>query len=132
MNNNFIKTMLKLAGMGKKELNVVNDQIVSVTYTKDLAVLLVDMIETEKYGIYHAANGGYFSWCDFAREIFKEANKNVKVNSVTTEEYMKLVPNQTQRPKNSRLSMKSLDDAGFKRLPDHSDALKRYLKEINL
>ena len=130
--NNFIKTMLKLADMGKKELNVVNDQIVSVTYTKDLAVLLVDMIETEKYGIYHAANGGYFSWCDFAREIFKEANKNVKVNSVTTEEYMKLVPNQTQRPKNSRLSMKSLDDAGFKRLPDHSDALKRYLKEINL
>ena len=130
--NNFIKTMLKLADMGKKELSVVNDQIVSVTYTKDLAVLLVDMIETEKYGIYHAANGGYFSWCDFAREIFKKTNKDVKVNSVTTEEYMKLVPNQTQRPKNSRLSMKSLDDAGFKRLPDHSDALKRYLKEINL
>ena len=90
------------------------------------------IILLKQYGIYHAANGGYFSWCDFAREIFKETNKDVKVNSVTTEEYMKLVPNQTQRPKNSRLSMKSLDDAEFKRLPDHSDALKRYLKEINL
>ena len=68
--NNFIKTMLKLANSGKTELNVVNDQIVSVTYTKDLAVLLADMIETEKYGVYHAANGGYFSWCEFARKIF--------------------------------------------------------------
>lgn len=130
--NNFIKTMLKLANMGKTELNVVNDQIVSVTYSKDLAVLLVDMIETEKYGVYHAANGGYFSWCDFAREIFKEANKNVKVNGVTTEQYKDMVPNQTDRPKNSRLSMKSLDDAGFNRLPDHLDALRRYLKEINI
>lgn len=128
--NNFIKTMLKLANMGKTELNVVNDQIVSVTYTKDLAKLLVDMIETEKYGIYHAANQDYFPWCDFAREIFKEANKKVKVNGVTTEEYKKMVPGQTNRPKNSRLSFKSLDEAGFERLPNHLDALKRYLKEI--
>lgn len=129
--NNFIKTMLRLADMGKKEINVVNDQIVSVTYTKDLAILLVDMIETEKYGIYHAANGGYFPWCNFAKEIFKEAGKDVKVNEISTEEYKKIVPNQTDRPKNSRLSMKSLDDAGFTRLPDHIDALRRYLNEIN-
>ena len=128
--NNFIKTMLKLANIGKTELNVVNDQIVSVTYTKDLAKLLVDMIETEKYGIYHAANQDYFPWCDFAREIFKETNKNVKVYGVTTEEYKKNVPGQTDRPKNSRLSFKSLDEAGFERLPNHLDALKRYLKEI--
>ena len=128
--NNFIKTMLKLANMGKTDLNVVNDQIVSVTYTKDLARLLVDMIETEKYGIYHAANGGYFPWCDFAKEIFEVAGKNVNVHPVTTEEYKKLVPNQTDRPKNSRLSMKSLDEAGFERLPNHMDALKRYLKDI--
>lgn len=128
--NNFIKTMLKLANMGKKELSVVNDQIVSVTYTKDLARLLVDMVETDKYGIYHAANGGYFSWCDFAKEIFEETKKDVIVHPVTTEEYKRMVPNQTDRPKNSRLSMKSLDEAGFIRLPDHKDALRRYLKEI--
>lgn len=89
------------------------------------------MIESEKYGVYHAANGGYFPWCDFSREIFIEANKDVKVNGVTTEQYKAMVPNQTDRPKNSRLSMKSLDDAGFNRLPDHLDALRRYLKEIN-
>ena len=129
--NNFIKTMLRLADMGKKEINVVNDQIVSVTYTRDLAVLLVDMIETDKYGIYHAANEGYFPWCEFSKEIFKEAGRDVKVNEISTEEYKKLVPNQTERPKNSRLSMTSLDDSGFNRLPDHLDALKRYLKEIN-
>lgn len=128
--NNFIKTMLKLANMGKKDLNVVNDQIVSVTYTKDLSILLCDMIETEKYGIYHAANEGYFSWFDFAKEIFKETNKDVNVHPVTTEEYKKMVPGQTDRPKNSRLSMKSLDENGFNRLPDHLDALRRYLKEI--
>ena len=127
--NNFIKTMLRLADMGKKDINVVNDQIVSVTYTKDLAVLLVDMIETDKYGIYHAANGGYFPWCEFAREIFLEAGKSVKVNEVTTEQYKLMVPNQTDRPKNSRLSMKSLDKMGFNRLPDHLDALRRYLRE---
>ena len=128
--NNFIKTMIKLANMGKTELNVVNDQIVSVTYTKDLAVLLCDMIETEKYGIYHAANQDYFPWSQFAQEIFHETSKNVKVHPVTTEEYMKLVPGQTERPKNSRLSFKSLDENGFKRLPNHIDALRRYLKEI--
>lgn len=129
--NNFVKTMLKLAQMGKTELNVVNDQIGSVTYTADLAVLLCDMIETEKYGIYHATNEGYISWDTFAREIFKLEGLNVKVNGISTIEYKKLVPNQADRPLNSRMSKKSLDEAGFKRLPDWSSALKRYLKEIN-
>lgn len=129
--NNFVKTMLKLANMGKTELNVVCDQIGSVTYTADLAVLLCDMLETEKYGIYHATNEGYISWADFAKEIFKQADKNVKVNYVTTEEYKKLVPNQASRPLNSRMSKTSLDEAGFNRLPDWKDALSRYLKELN-
>lgn len=129
--NNFVKTMLKLANMGKTELNVVCDQIGSVTYTADLAVLLCDMIETKKYGIYHATNEGYISWAEFAEEIFKQSNKNVKVNFVTTEEYKKLVPNQASRPLNSRLSKKSLDDNGFNRLPNWKEALKRYLEELN-
>ena len=128
--NNFVKTMLKLAGMGKTELNVVCDQIGSVTYTYDLSKLLCDMIETNKYGIYHATNEGYISWAEFAEEIFKQSNNNVKVNYVTTEEYLKMVPQQAKRPLNSRMSKKSLDDAGFKRLPDWKDALNRYLKEI--
>ena len=128
--NNFVKTMLKLADMGKTKLNVVCDQIGSVTYTYDLSKLLCDMIETEKYGIYHATNEGYISWAEFARLIFKLSNKNVKVNDVTTLEYKKLVPNQTDRPLNSRMSKVSLDKAGFKRLPDWKDALKRYLKEL--
>ena len=128
--NNFVKTMLKLANMGKIELNVVCDQIGSVTYTKDLSRLLVDMIETDKYGTYHATNEGYISWAEFAEEIFKLTNKNVKVNYVTTEEYLKMVPQQAKRPLNSRMSKESLDDAGFKRLPEWKDALNRYLKEL--
>ena len=128
--NNFVKTMLKLANMGKTELNVVADQIGSVTYTYDLSKLLCDMIETDKYGIYHATNEGYISWAEFAEEIFKEANKQVKVNHVTTEEYLKMVPQQAKRPLNSRMSKDSLDKAGFKRLPDWKDALSRYLKEL--
>ncbi len=128
--NNFVKTMLKLADMGKTELNVVCDQIGSVTYTYDLSKLLCDMIETTNYGIYHATNEGYISWADFAREIFKISQKNVIVNNVTTEEYKKLVPNQTGRPLNSRMSKDSLDKNGFNRLPDWKDALKRYLKEL--
>lgn len=128
--NNFVKTMLKLADMGKTELNVVCDQIGSVTYTYDLSKLLCDMIETEKYGIYHATNEGYISWAEFAEEIFKQANKNVHVNYVTTLEYKRLVPQQADRPLNSRLCKKSLDNNGFNRLPDWKDALNRYLKEI--
>ena len=122
--------MLKLAGMGKTELNVVCDQIGSVTYTYDLSKLLCDMIETDKYGIYHATNEGFISWAEFAREIFKQKGLNVKVNDVTTEEYIKMVPQQAKRPLNSRMSKESLDKAGFKRLPDWKDALERYLKEI--
>lgn len=127
--NNFVKTMLKLADMGKTELNVVCDQIGSVTYTYDLSKLLCDMIETDKYGIYHATNEGFISWAQFAEEIFKLSNKNVNINYVTTEEYKKMVPQQADRPLNSRMSKKSLDDAGFNRLPDWKDALARYLKE---
>ncbi len=128
--NNFVKTMLKLADMGKTELNIVSDQIGSVTYTYDLSRLLVDMIETEKYGTYHATNEGFISWAEFAEEIFRQKNLDIKVNHVTTEEYMKFVTGQAKRPLNSRMSKKSLDEAGFKRLPDWKDALSRYLKEI--
>ena len=128
--NNFVKTMLRLAELGKKEINVVSDQIGSVTYTYDLSILLCDMIETERYGIYHATNEGIISWYDFAVEIFKQSNIAMKVNPVTTAEYTKLVPQQAKRPLNSRLSKKSLTDAGFKRMPDWKDALNRFLKEM--
>lgn len=128
--NNFVKTMLKLAKMGKTELNVVCDQIGSVTYTADLAKLLCDMVESNKYGIYHATNEGIISWYDFAVEIFNQAGINMKVNPVTTLEYSKLVVNQAKRPLNSRMSKKSLTDNGFDLLPDWKDALSRYLKEI--
>lgn len=125
--NNFIKTMLKV---GKKfdTLKVVNDQIGTPTYTYDLSRLLVDMIETDKYGYYHATNeGGYISWYDFACEIFKQAGYKTKVNPVTTEEYG---VSKARRPFNSRLSKTKLVDNGFTPLPDWKDALSRYLKEI--
>ena len=125
---NFIKTMLSLADKGFKELKVVDDQVGTPTYTYDLARLLVDMIETEKYGYYHATNeGGYISWADFAEEIFKQAGKDVKVNRVTTEEYGVSV---ARRPYNSRLDKSKLIENGFEPLPDWKDALNRYLKEI--
>lgn len=128
--NNFIKTMLRFANEGKKELNVVNDQIGSPTYTADLAVLLCDMIETEKYGIYHATNEGHCSWYDFAKKIFELAGKDIKVNPATTKEYLAMVTQQAKRPMNSKMSKLSLDKVGFNRLPSWDDALKRYLKEI--
>lgn len=126
--NNFIKTMLNV---GKKydELTVVNDQIGTPTYTYDLARLLVDMIETKKYGYYHATNeGGYISWYDFACEIFKQAGYNTKVKPVTTEEYGL---SKAKRPFNSRLDKSKLIENGFKPLPTWQDALSRYLKEID-
>lgn len=126
--NNFIKTMLKV---GKKfdSLNVVNDQIGTPTYTYDLSRLLVDMIETDKYGYYHATNeGGYISWYDFACEIFKQAGYKTKVNPVTTEEYG---VSKARRPFNSRLNKTKLVDNGFTPLPGWKDALSRYLKEID-
>ena len=125
--NNFIKTMLNV---GKKfdTLRVVNDQIGTPTYTFDLARLLVDMFETDKYGYYHATNeGGYISWYDFAREIFKQAGYTTKVNPVTTEEYGL---SKAARPFNSRLDKSKLVDNGFKPLPTWQDALARYLKEM--
>lgn len=129
--NNFIKTMLKIVKSGVNELNVVDDQIGSPTYTRDLAKLMCDMIFTDKYGVYHATNEGVCSWCEFAEYIFKAAGyTDIKVNPVSTAEYKKLVPNQADRPLNSRLSKKSLDDAGFGRLPDWHDAVDRYLIEL--
>ena len=129
--NNFIRTMLKLAKAGKKELNVVDDQIGSPTYTYDLAKLMCDMIETDKYGVYHATNEGICSWYEFAKYIFEKAGyRDIKVNPVSTSEYKKLVPNQADRPLNSRLSKKSLDETGFKRLPDWHDAVDRYIEEL--
>ena len=88
------------------------------------------MIETNKFGVYHATNEGMLSWYDFACEIFKQANINMKVHPVTTEEYAKLIPQQAKRPLNSRMSKASLIQAGFNKLPDWKDALSRYLKEI--
>ncbi len=125
--NNFIKTMLKV---GKKfpELRVVCDQIGTPTYTLDLSRLLADMIETEKYGYYHATNeGGYISWYDFACEIFRQAGYETKVTPVTTAEYG---VSKAARPFNSRLDKSKLVESGFKPLPTWQDALKRYLKEI--
>ncbi|MFP7396669.1 sugar nucleotide-binding protein, partial [Niallia circulans] len=123
--NNFIKTMLRLAET-RKELNVVGDQYGSPTYTFDLAKLLLDMAETEKYGVYHASNEGFTTWADFAKEIFQVAGKAVKVNSITTEEY----PTKAVRPKNSRMSKDKLEKNGFTRLPAWQDALTRYIAEL--
>ncbi len=127
--HNFIKTMLKLADT-HRELNVVDDQIGSPTYTYDLSKLMCDMMVTEKYGIYHATNEGFCSWAEFAKYIFEVAKKDVIVHPVTTEEYKKLVPNQADRPLNSRMSKKSLDDSGFNRLPSWKDAVRRYVEEL--
>lgn len=126
--NNFIKTMLNV---GKKydTVRVVNDQIGTPTYTYDLARLLVDMAETEKYGYYHATNeGGYISWYDFTCEIFRQAGYTTEVVPVTTEEYGL---SKAKRPFNSRLDKSKLAENGFKLLPSWQNALERYLKEIN-
>ena len=123
---NFIKTMLNL-GKTRDHLTVVADQIGSPTYTYDLARLLVDMIETDKYGRYHATNEGLCSWYEFACEIFKQAGMNVTVSPVTSDQY----PAKAKRPMNSRMDKSKLDEMGFKRLPSWQDALGRYLKEID-
>ncbi|GAA0310707.1 dTDP-4-dehydrorhamnose reductase [Gracilibacillus halotolerans] len=124
--NNFVKTMIRLSET-KNELNIVNDQIGSPTYTYDLAHLIIDMIDTEKYGTYHASNEGYCSWAELALETFKMLKKEVKVNLVSTEEY----PTRALRPKNSRLSKSKLIKSGFAPLPDWESALKRYIIEFN-
>ena len=125
--NNFIKTMLKLSEK-YDALRVVCDQIGTPTYTLDLSRLLVDMVQTEKYGYYHATNeGGYISWYDFACEIFRQAGKQVSVTPVTTAEYGL---SKAARPFNSRLDKTKLTQCGFTPLPTWQDALSRYLKEI--
>ena len=123
---NFVKTMLELAKRRRK-LQIVDDQIGSPTYTADLAPLLVDMIHSDKYGIYHATNEGFCSWAEFAEEIFKQIGKKINVEKIPSEDY----PTPAKRPLNSRLSKKSLDDAGFNRLPDWQDAVRRFLIEID-
>lgn len=130
--NNFVKTMLKL-GKTHDKLTVVSDQIGTPTYTYDLARLLVDMAESDKYGTYHATNeGGFISWYDFTVEILKQAAAydnsylNVNVIPVTSEAY----PTKAKRPSNSRLDKSKLTDSGFTPLPDWKDAVSRYLKEL--
>ena len=124
---NFIKTMLNV-GKTHDTVRVVNDQIGTPTYTLDLARLLIDMNETEKYGYYHATNeGGYISWYDFTCEIYKQTGLSTKVLPVTTAEYGL---SKAARPINSRLDKSKLVEAGFKPLPTWQDALARYLKEI--
>ncbi len=124
---NFVKTMLNV-GKTHDEVRVVNDQIGTPTYTLDLARLLVDMIMTDKYGYYHATNeGGYISWYDFTKEIYRLSGLNTKVTPVTTAEYGL---SKAARPFNSRLDKSKLKENGFEPLPDWRDALKRYLEVI--
>ncbi len=125
--NNFVKTMLKLSA-NHDTIRVVSDQYGSPTYTYDLARLLVDMILTEKYGVYHATNEGICSWYEFACAIFREAGISVNVVPVTTEEYGA----RAKRPVNSRMSKEKLTEAGFERLPGWQDALKRYLQVLKV
>ena len=119
---NFVRTMLNLA-KNHDTLSVVNDQFGSPTYTYDLAKLLVDMVQTEKYGVYHATNEGVCSWYDFACAIFKEAGIEMNVRPVSTEEYGA----KAARPANSRMSKEKLTENGFERLPEWQDALRRYI-----
>lgn len=128
--NNFIKTMLKLSE-NHDELNVVDDQVGSPTYTVDLSRLLIDMAHSEKYGTYHVNNDGYCSWAEFAKYIFESNGKQTKVNPVTTEEYLELTgTKQAYRPRNSKLSKAKLIEAGFEMLPSWKDATDRYCKEL--
>lgn len=122
---NFIKTMLRL-GKERGAVSVVDDQIGSPTYTYDLARLLVDMIQTDKYGIYHATNEGLCSWYEFAQEIFRQAGMDVEVTPVSSEAFAA----KAKRPKNSRMNKDKLDEMGFERLPSWQDALSRYLAAV--
>lgn len=119
---NFVKTMLKLSETNN-EIDVVSDQIGSPTYTKDLAKLVVSMIGTGKYGMYHATNEGQCSWAEFAREIFRLTGKQVRVNDILSKDYIAAA----KRPLNSVLSKEMLSESGFERLPDWKDALERFL-----
>ena len=121
--NNFIKTMRRL-GEQLNQLNIIDDQVGSPTYTADLAPLLVEMIETDKYGIYHATNEGFCSWYEFATEIFKQSHIEVKTNPITTDQY----PTAAKRPMNSRMSKAKLKANGFELLPTWQEALVNYIK----
>lgn len=123
--NNFIKTMLNL-GATRDNLTVVDDQFGSPTYTKDLAILLVDMIESDAYGIYNVSNEGFCSWYEFATEIFKQANINVIVEPVDSSAFR----TKAVRPKNSRMSKDKLVKNGFNRLPEWQNAVTRFLQEM--
>jgi len=120
---NFVKTILRLAAE-KSEINVVGDQIGSPTYAFDLAVLLCDMIESKKYGIYHATNEGFCSWADFAHEIVELSSFACKINAITSDEY----PSKASRPKNSSISKSSLIEQGFCELANWQNALLRHLR----
>lgn len=122
---NFVKTMLRL-GAERDALTVVADQVGSPTYTRDLSVLLADMIETEHFGTYHATNEGFCSWYEFADAIMRKAGLSARVNPVTSAEY----PTKAKRPLNSRMSKEKLTERGFRRLPTWENALDRFLKEI--
>lgn len=124
--NNFIDTMLKLS-KDRELLNIINDQIGSPTYTKDLASLLVDMIENDKYGIYHATNEGYCTWYEFANEIFNVSDTNIEVNPIVTSEY----PTKAKRPMNSKMNKDKLNINGFIKLREWRYALKDYIETIN-
>ena len=131
--NNFIKTMINM-GKTHDKVRVVNDQIGLPTYTVDLAILIVDMIQTDKYGYYHACNSmvegeGYISWYEFCCEIYRQYGLSTEVIPVSTEEYGL---SKARRPFNSRLDLSKLKEMGFELLPDWKDALSRYLKEANL
>ena len=130
---NFIKTMIEV-GRKHDVVKVVDDQIGTPTYTFDLARLLVDMIETDKYGYYHATNeGGYISWADFAEEIYKAAGMDTKVERVSTAEYEEIAGKTVaKRPFNSRLDKTKLVENGFKPLPEWRDAVERYIREVKV
>ena len=124
---NFVQTMLRV-GKTHETVRVVTDQIGTPTYTPDLARLLVDMIQTDRFGVYHATNeGGFISWYDFTKEIYRQAGLTTQVLPVTTAEYGL---SKAKRPFNSRLDKTKLTEQGFDRLPDWKDALNRYLKDI--
>lgn len=123
--NNFIKAMLNKAKT-TNQVSVVSDQTGSPTYTRDLAVLLVDMMETDHYGVYHATNEGICNWYEFAKEIFAQAGIQMEVTPISSDQY----PAKATRPHNSRMNKDKLEEKGFRRLPPWQDALGRYLEII--
>ncbi|HFJ9425842.1 dTDP-4-dehydrorhamnose reductase [Bacillus cereus] len=123
--NNFVKTMLRLADE-RSELEVVSDQFGSPTYTNDLARFIIELVETNKYGIYHASNSGICSWYEFAKEIFRQSNRNINVNAISTAEFQR----PAQRPAYSVLEQKKIAEQGLIMLPNWKEALGRYLSKM--